>query len=87
MIRFISSIVTWIILWLTVGLAFGVLNHGHAWQVLPMFGAFFGLIGGLCFAIIVQVAVGFDNFKDSSQGILYGLAATLLFVPTYISGS
>jgi len=80
----VTEICFWAVLWLVIGLAFGIYSGGHGWVMIPIIGATYGLLAGCLYSLISFL------YRDQrgQYGIviasLLGLVASICTVPILV---
>jgi peptidoglycan/LPS O-acetylase OafA/YrhL len=79
-LRHAVVVATWIVLWGGLGWIIGYHDHGHAWQILPMIGAVYGLLAGTLFAVLRVSRLAYHR-SPITRAIGIGVLASIATIP------
>ncbi len=84
MLILIAEILIWAFLWAVLGLGVGFYNDGHAWQLIPILGAIYGIVAGSIYALLSNLYRLNRGQISLSIALLLSLFASILTIPALI---
>ncbi len=80
----VAEVCFWAVLWLVIGLAFGIYSGGHGWVMIPIIGATYGLLAGCLFSLISLLYRNQRGQYGLVIASLLGLVASTCTVPILV---
>ncbi len=80
----VAEVSIWLFVWFTLSLIAGVYLAGHAWQMIPLLGAIYGLVAGVIYSIASSVYTVKRGRASVFIASLFGLFASTCTVPILV---
>jgi hypothetical protein len=80
----VAEVCFWAVLWLVIGLAFGIYSGEHGWVMMPIVGATYGLLAGCLYSLISFLYRNQRGQFGLVNASLLGLVASTCTVPILV---
>jgi len=80
----IAEVCIWSVLWVILGLGFGIYLGGHEWQLMPIISSIYGLVAGCIYSLLSYLYRVKRRQLNLLAASKLGLAASICTIPILV---